>query len=119
MARLMPNSAGGSAMAGLDIFFAFLGDQTGRPHGEHEQQQGKDDNVDQAGVEKLRGVALDQPDDEPGDDGAFDIAEAADNDDGEGLDDDGGAGKGSEHQHRAEHGARSCRQAPTRSRRSA
>ena len=56
-------TAGGSVVAGLDIFFAFLGDKAGGPHSERDQEQGKDDNVNQAGIEKLRGVALDQPDD--------------------------------------------------------
>jgi hypothetical protein len=28
-------TVGGSVVAGLDIFFAFLGDQTGRPHCKH------------------------------------------------------------------------------------
>ena len=74
--------------AGLDIFFAFLGDKAGRPHREREQEQREDDDVDQARIEKLRGVAFDQPDDQPGDNGSFDIAKAADNHDGEGLDDD-------------------------------
>ena len=30
--------AGGSVVAGLDIFFAFLGDKAGGPHGEREQE---------------------------------------------------------------------------------
>jgi hypothetical protein len=31
-------TAGGSVVAGLDIFFAFLGDKAGGPHGEREQE---------------------------------------------------------------------------------
>ena len=58
------------------------------------------------GLEKLRRVALDQADEQPGDDGALDVAETADNDDGERLDDHRRAGEGREHQHRAQHRAR-------------
>ena len=63
------------------------------------------DDVDQPGIEKLRGEAFDQADDEPGEDGPFHVAEAADDDDREGLHDHRGAGKRREHQHRREHGA--------------
>jgi hypothetical protein len=57
MALPLPN-AGGLVVAGLDIFFALLGDKAGGPHGECEQEQREDDNVDEAGIEKLRRVAL-------------------------------------------------------------
>src|SRR5665213_4295654 len=103
MAWPMPN-AGGSVMAGLDIFFPLIGDQASGPHGEREQEQSKDHNIDQTGIEKLGGIALDEPNDQSGDDGAFDIAEAADNHNGEGFDDDGADSKGREQQNRPEHG---------------
>jgi len=62
MALTIP-TAEGSVVVGLDIFFAFLGDKAGGPHGEHQQEQCKNDNVDEPRIEKLGGVALDQSDD--------------------------------------------------------
>src|SRR5215468_6769520 len=63
-----------------DILLAPFGDEAGRAERQHEQQEAEHHDIDQAGVEELRRVALDQADEEPCQDGALDIAEAADDD---------------------------------------
>src|SRR5215831_8500576 len=43
----------------LDIFFAFFGDQPGRPHRKHHEEQREHDDVDQSRRQELGRVALD------------------------------------------------------------
>ena len=60
----------------------------------------------------LRREALDQADQQAGEDRALDIAEAADDHDREGLHDHGRAGERRQHQHRRRASRRPCRRAP-------
>src|SRR5215471_15490196 len=86
-------------IAGSDILFAPFGNQPGRLDRQHQQQKRKDDDVDQAGIEKLRRIAFNETDDQPCKDRSLDIAETADDDDGKSLHDHRGPGKRREHEH--------------------
>src|SRR5437660_12151383 len=89
--RLAPSATGGTTAS--DILFAPLGDEAGRTNREHQQQQPEHHDVDQPGIEILRGEALDQADEHAGENRSLDIAEAADDDDRERRHDDRGAGE--------------------------
>src|SRR6185295_13310828 len=83
----------GCASAGSDIFFASFRNESRRLYRQHEQEEPENDDVDQSGIEKLRGIAFDQTDDKSGENCAFDIAKTTDDNDRESLDDNGRARK--------------------------
>src|SRR5262245_19976089 len=68
-------------IAESDILFAPFRDQPGRLDCQHQQQKREHDNIDQARIEKLRGVAFNKPDDQTCENSSFDVAEATDDDD--------------------------------------
>src|SRR5438045_4012943 len=83
--------------AALDILFALFRDQSRGTQGKHQEQQREYDDVDESRVHELCGEAFDEPDQQPGNDRALDIAEPADDHNGEGLDDYAGTSEGREH----------------------
>src|SRR5262245_52289483 len=64
-----------------DMLFAPFRDQPGWLDCQHQQQEREHNNIYEARIEKLRGVAFNESDDQTRENGSFDVAEAANNDD--------------------------------------
>src|SRR5262245_53602314 len=92
--RRLPDWPASAGWASLDILFTLFGDQPGRAECEHQQEQREADGTGQARMHELGREAFDQTDHEPCDDRPLDVAEPADDDDGESLHDYARAGKG-------------------------